>query len=159
MSMLGCIHRNTQVVGNVGAGLDNLHSFTLPAGSLANDGDYVSVSYGGEFATNANSKRVQVTFGGQVVSNNTQAQNSGAWSYIITYVRVSSTTVRATGQFTWHFASVAGGFVNTLYGTVGGGLLTVADLNSNGMVMLIQGEGVADNDITQNLSVIELCQQ
>src|SRR5262245_28344898 len=52
------IHRNTATTGTVGTGLDNLHSFSLPAGSLASDGDFVEFIYGGILATNDNQKRI-----------------------------------------------------------------------------------------------------
>src|SRR5262245_7676029 len=52
MSILRTIHRNMTAVGNLGAGLDSLHSFTLPLASLKTDGDYLRAWLSGEFATN-----------------------------------------------------------------------------------------------------------
>lgn len=49
----------------------------------------------------------------------------------------------------------AGGFFigrNTL-------LTGLSNLGSNAQTMLVQGEGTSNNDVTQNLSIIELCQQ
>lgn len=39
----GCLHVDTSATGNVGTGEDTLSTYTLPAGALANDGDFIRV--------------------------------------------------------------------------------------------------------------------
>lgn len=144
------------VVGNVGAGTDSLHSFGLPVGTLANDGDALEVRYGGFFAGNANTKRIQINFGGQNVINIQLAQNGGLWDYDILYVRTSPTSIVSTGQMMWHFATPVGGFVNTAIAANMNSLTGLPNLNSSAIELLVQAEGVNDNDIVQRLSYINL---
>ncbi len=152
---------NGSAVGNVGVGLDDLQSFTLPINSLAANGDYLKVRYGGTFATNDNDKRILISFGGQTVTDSGLFdQDSGAWSYEIMYLRLTSTTVRCTLLIGWNFINANG------ISTVGGnGLfsgttvtITVSDLSTNTMIMKVQAEGTANDDIVNNLGVIELTQ-
>ena len=152
---------DTSVVGNVGAGVDALHTFTLPANSLRSNGDYLRVRYSGKFASNNNDKRILITFDAQTASDTTLADfDLGDWIYDLTYIRLSSTTVRvainnAVG-FVSFFNGAAGGS-----GVVGGSntqSITVANLNSNAVTLLVSAEATADNDVTQNLSILELVQ-
>lgn len=156
------IEVSTTTVGNVGTGLDNLHSFSLLAGSLANNGDYLRIRYGGAFATNDNDKRIRISFDGQTAHDpGLFDQDSGTWVYDIVYTRVSATTVRASALILWNFINRDGA------GTVAGNglfsapavLLTVADLNVNPVTLLVQAEGTSNDDITQNLSIVELVQR
>jgi hypothetical protein len=157
------IHVNTSAVGNVGTGLDSLHSFSLPAGSLANNGDYLRVSYSGKFASNDDDKRVVISFGGVTVADTSLADfDLGDWTLDILYIRLSSTSVRMAMLNTL-------GFINFLNGAAGGTGVAAAtnvdatglsNLNSNAQTMLVQGESATatNNNVVQNLSVIELTQ-
>ena len=156
------LHHDLADAGNVGAGLDDLHSFSLPANSLATDGDYLRVRYSGTFATNDNDKRIKISLDGQSVHDpGLFDQDSGTWVYDIVYARVSATSVRASVLIMWNFGTRDGG------GTAGGNYLfvgdcvtlTVSNLSSNAVTLLVQGEATANNDIVQNLSIIELRQQ
>lgn len=160
-----CIHRNVTATGNVGAGLDNLHSFSLPANSLETNLDWVRAGYGGTFATNDNDKRIQVTFDGQTAFNSgLRDLDTGVWRVCVDYIRVSSTSVRASG-FAMLGIILAGtdGVLDTgnsrYYMTAINATLTVANLNSNAVTMLVQAEATANDDVQQNASIIELCQQ
>ena len=157
------IEVNLNAVGNVGAGLDTLHTFSLPANSLANDEDFIQVRYAGIFATNDNNKLISISFGGQNVHLTGSLDiDAGQWVYDILYVRVSATSIRASLIGLWRFVFVDGASAilagsNGLFegDTV---TITVSDLNANAQTMLVQATGVADNDIVQNLSVIQLTQ-
>src|SRR5262249_289396 len=61
------IKTDRSVDGNSTTTLTDLHTFTLPAGSLNANGDYIRVRYSGPFAANANTKRIVILFGGQTV--------------------------------------------------------------------------------------------
>lgn len=156
------INRDISVVGNITTGLDTLHSFTLVANSLANNGDYLKVRYGGTFATNDNDKRIQISFGGQVVDNTALFdQDGGVWDYDLTFVRFTATQVKITGTKSWGSisrdgAGTAAGNANisTIFTAI-----TVPDLSSNSMIMLVEAEATATNDVQQGLSVIELSVQ
>ena len=156
-----CIHSNPGTAGNIGAGLDNLHSFVLPAASLATNGDYLHVRYAGAFATNNNDKRIQISLGGVVVDNTGLFdQDSGNWSYDIYYIRESATTIKFSVIYTWGLMASDGASAFAGNGRVaaGNGTLTVSSLDSNAQTLLVAAEGTSNSDITQNLSVIELTQ-
>ena len=167
-----CIHRNITTVGTVTTGLDSLHSFSLDTPNrLLTNGDWVRVTYAGNLATNDNQKRLQTSFDAQVLENTGLIDiDQGWWRVEGTYTRLSATTVFAEQQIVF-------GFLNQLDGAAAqagssqrhiarNAVLTVANLTSNAVTLLVQAEtdGVAGgvggtNDITQNLSIIELCQQ
>src|SRR5262245_51963507 len=156
------VHTNVTATGNVGGGLDNLHSFTLPAGSLNANNDYVEAIYAGTFSTNDNNKRIVISFGSQTVDDSSlQDQDSGSWEYRITYFRLSSTSVRFVTRAVWGIiaadgaASMTGSngrvFTNT-------NTIAVADMSLNNLPLLVQAEGTANNDIQQILSIVQLTQ-
>jgi hypothetical protein len=150
-------------VGNVGAGPDVLHTFTLPANSLATDGDWLRVRYAGRFAGDADTKTIDVRFGGVSVISLAEAQGVWGWLYDLTYIRTSSTTVLFAVNVAWGRLRVPAGGALTDDGLFQAELssITVANLNSNTMLMEIQGgdAGSETDDVRQFLSVIELCQQ
>lgn len=168
-SFVGLV-RNIEVnigqVGNVGAGLDPLHSFSLPANSLRSNGDYLLVWYGGDFATNANLKRIVASFGGTVWEDTGLRDlvvNTG-WTIVARIARLSSTSVRVSNDIVANSLAVSSVNVPTTFGE---GFLSVGrnrditglpDLSANATTMLVSGEGTADNDVIQNLSIIELVQ-
>lgn len=152
-----------RTIGNVGVGLDDLHSFSLPAGSLARDGDYLLVWYGGDFAANNNNKQVVASFGG------TNYEDTGSfdldinvgWVMPVRISRLSPTSVLVSNHFAANvlFADSAG-----VVGTFGAGgafigrsttITGLPNLNSNATTMLVQGEGISNNDVIQNLSIID----
>jgi hypothetical protein len=152
------------VVGNVGAGLDALHTFSLPANSLAANGDFVKAIYSGTFATNDNDKLILITFAGQTVATIGSTpfdQDSGQWKYEITFVRLTATSVLCSTMFTWNFVSHDGAGTNGGNGIAAANNITIAvpDLSANASTMLVSATGVANNDIVQNLSIIDLVQR
>lgn len=70
---------NTTPVGNVGAGEDDLMTYSLAANKLANDGDYLEFRVVFTFNTNANSKQVTLYFGAtDFYTTGAQNQNDGS---------------------------------------------------------------------------------
>ncbi|MCI0391661.1 MAG: hypothetical protein MOB07_23195 [Acidobacteria bacterium] len=154
------VETNTTLTGNITTGLDSLHSFSLPADSLANNKDHLKVKYSGRFATNEPDKRIRVTFGGVQVHDLTFDQDFGEWRYEISYVRLTSTTVRASFELLWGFftrdgAAALGGLIAHAAGDLD---ITVSNLNSNAMTMLVQAEATNTDDVIQTLSIIDLTQ-
>jgi hypothetical protein len=162
-----CILRNFAVNGgNIGTGLDTLHSFSLPANSLATNGDYLSIWYAGGFAGNANTKRVVASIDSQIYQSDSLFDiRGGGWWLGIRIGRVSATSVRVTGP------TLLGDFVANSTPAIQAGAgeiyrprnipLTVSNLNSNAVTLLVQGEtsAASDNDVTQSTAIIELFQQ
>lgn len=155
------IHTNSASVGNVGAGLDDLHTFSLPAGSLNANGDFIDVTYSGNFSTNDNDKRIVISFASQIADDSGLFdQDSGNWVYTVRYLRVTSTTVRFSLHYAWGLITANGASVVAGNGRSGGGngLLNVADLSNNAVTVKAQAEGTANNDIVQTLSILQLTQ-
>lgn len=158
---------NVTATGNVGAGLDPLHSFTLPADTLANDLDFIEAVFGGTFATNDNDKRLAIQFDGQTIFDSALQDFDGQadrdqWALKTTIIRVTDTFINAVtqiliGQF---FADGAGTLVSTngmIRGSVVNGV-AVADLDTNAVVFRVAAESgaAATNDIVQRSSVVRL---
>lgn len=155
---------DTSTVGNVGAGLDNLHSYSLAANSLATNGDWVRVRYCGNLATNDNDKRLQTSMDSQTLENTGLIDiDSGWWRVEGTYTRLSATSVFAEQQIVFGFLNQLDGAAaqagNSQRHIARNGTLTVSNLTSNAVTLLVQAEATANNDVTQNLSIIELYQQ
>ena len=158
------INLDVSVVGNVGGGVDTLHTFTVPINTLANDNDYLSFFYSGPLALNDNDKSLGLTFGGtNFVNTGALDVDGGAWEIHGRVIRISNVLIRAICVI--HMGFVAISSVNAANGgTVGGVYFTqtaeiaVADLNTNTLVLSVICTGVANDDIRQNLSEINLVQ-
>lgn len=79
----------------------NLYTFTLPAGSLTQNGDTIKCEYGGIFTANTNTKRIFPKFAGVVLATG-QVAAAGAtdWTVDFYLIRVSNTVVRYVVEFT-----------------------------------------------------------
>ncbi|HEY7160206.1 MAG TPA: hypothetical protein VH815_03060 [Acidobacteriota bacterium] len=156
------INLDVSTVGNVGVGLDALHNFSLPANSLAANNDEVEFECGGSLANNANTKRITFSFDGQITLDTglrsiTSAGANIGWKMLGSVIRLTATTVRVNVSIIDGFCGVDS--ANTPNGFGAGGViqtktfdLTVANLTSNAVNMLVSAEGTANNDIVQNLS-------
>ena len=157
---------DTSTVGNVGTGLDNLHSYSLAAASLATNGDYLRVTYAGLFTANDDNKRLVITFDGQTVEDTGLIDIDGqqGWKVIVEYTRLSATSVLASaailyGHLQFDSAGVSSGTGGRYISRVA--TLTTANLTTNAVTLLVQGESAtATNDnIQQKLSIVELVQR
>src|SRR5262245_63414445 len=95
------IKDDTSVVGNVGAGLDVLHTFSLDTPNrLLTDGDELIVYYGGNFTANDTDKQVQAFFGGTAYESMGLADIDGAtgWTIQARIIRLSSSAVRVRSE-------------------------------------------------------------
>lgn len=83
-----------------GTSTENLYTYTLPAGSLATNGDKILVEYSGIYTANANQKRLQPKFGSTVLITG-DTTNASATDWFIRYylIRVSNTVVRYNIEF------------------------------------------------------------
>lgn len=145
----GIIKTIQSSTGNVGIGEDDLHSYTIPAGTLANDGDAIEAKFVITFAANANLKQVRLKYGGTTIYDSTaQLQNGGSMIVQCRIVRTGATTQRAIA---W-VVSGAGTplFLNTSSYT------TPAETLSGTVVLKATGEAVADNDTVSVMTQIFL---
>lgn len=142
---------NTTVVGNVGAGVDDLMSYNLPASKLAVNGAGVLVRAWGKTANNVTAKNLLLKVGTVSVLGTLAltASQAGLWQVEAMVFRTAtdaqdiSAVVRETTG-----ATLAAGkqavFITT--GTEDDGAV---------ITIKMQGEGGADNDVTQEGMIVE----
>ena len=76
----GTLNVNTTAVGNVGAGEDDLITYSLPANSLVTTGRGIRIRAWGTTANNANSKTLKLYFGSAVIlTTSLTANTAGKW--------------------------------------------------------------------------------
>lgn len=130
------LHTNVTPVGNVGAGEDDLMTYTLPANTLANNGDTLEVFC--MFVSGIDPGVVRPYFGGTSLTQMNVFADVPYVSYRIKIVRVSSTVIAydVTG------GDNANGFVG-----LGSSLGSVDFTTTN--VIKFTGVGTDDDDVQQ----------
>jgi hypothetical protein len=136
----GSLEVNTTAVGNVGAGEDDLMSFSVPANTLGTNGDYLELVAWGSFAANANNKRVRVKFGATtILDTGAVAANSGTWRVQATIIRTGAATQIANASLVTD---------NTTLGDVSGNA-SPAETLSGAVAVKLTGEATSDDDVRQ----------
>jgi hypothetical protein len=137
---------NTTDAGNVGAGEDDLITYSVPAGTLATDGDYIEFTMTFTFAANANSKQIKVYFGSTAIyTSGARLQNDGTLTVTGRVIRTGAATQDAAIEVstnTVNFDDVA--FYSTAAETLSGAITLKAT-----------GEGVSNNDIVQKILTVK----
>lgn len=132
-------------VGNVGTGLDDLMSYTIPAGQLATNGDYIQFTMTFIFAANANAKEVKAVYGATTFyASTSQVQNGGTLEITGTIVRTGA----ATQRITFSVSTDATLFVDI------GSYVTAAETLSGTVVLKGQAECVSNDDVIQKLQIV-----
>jgi hypothetical protein len=150
----------TQSAAGAPGAVTDLHSFTVPAGSLKPN-DFFDVYYGGFFNTNNNDKNLAAEFAAQ------SAETTGlfdvddlGWQFHIRYGIFDATTVRYTITLVAGLVqvdstpTVVGGFGGRCISR--GGSLTVANMDSNSSVIRVRGQGTTLGDVTKSVALINL---
>jgi hypothetical protein len=136
------------------------YNITLPS-----NGDYFKFFYGGAYAANANTKRVTLTVGGNAYEDTGLIDiRTLGWVLSGVVTRLTDTTVRAVTVFDGGILAIDG--ANAIVATnIGGRMnqrvapsLTVADLDTNPLVMVTSGAGTAAADVTQVIGMNEIVQ-
>lgn len=127
-------------VGNVGTGEDDLQTFTVPAGTLSIDGDYIDFTM--SFSVAANST-LKVFFGATQLFTFAALATDAVYRVTGQVVRTGATTQRATFE-------MKGGS-----GTIVTGYQTPAETLSGTVVLKATGEGTSNNDIIQTLMTVK----
>ena len=139
---------NTTAVGNVGAGEDNLMSYTLPAGKLDLDTKGVRITAWGSMANNVNAKTIKQYFGSVAILTNALTASVGDnWKIESSVHRTGSDAQDYVAQITTVTTALAASIVTSR------GNLTQDD----GATITIKctGEAVSDNDIIQEGMIVE----
>lgn len=143
----GVIYTNTTSIGNIGAGPDVLHSYTLLANALASSGKSLCWRAAGTIANNANPKTLVFRNATQTLLSCSLPINIAAdWFAFIVLARETGLrrilNVRVRNQATGAITTF------TATGTVTAGAGVVNDL------IVEANTATADNDIIQNFSLI-----
>lgn len=90
-NLVGVMSVKHAAVGNVGAGEDDLITYTLPAGVLAADGETVRIKAWGTTVNNANTKTLKLYFGSAVILTNALTISAaGKWVLEAVVVRTGT---------------------------------------------------------------------
>lgn len=136
MAPIGILASDIAEVANVGSGEDDLMSYALPAGTLAQNGMSVEIDCGFTFAANSNNKRVKVYWGDEpLYDSGDAAQNGGSLAVRITLVYGDGILGK---YWTQANASPSGAYASS-------GAAGTISLNPNNAIT-IKGTGEADND-------------
>lgn len=131
----GVLFVSTTTAGNVGTGEDTLNSYSVPANTLAVNGQSIWYEAGGAIAANGNVKRLRIDVGGTDILN-VIAGPATTWFIEGRITRTGVTTV------------VCSGMVVVTSGVAINAAVTVT--LSSAFTLSITGEAVADNDLTIN---------
>lgn len=142
----GTIDVNTTAVGNVGTGEDDLITFSVPANTLATNGDRIQFQMAGTFAANANAKQVKIKYGATtLLATGALLFNGADWTATGTIIRTGAATQKAYCNF------VSG---STLLSSTAD-YTTPAETLSGAVTLKATGEATSNNDITQELNIVE----
>ncbi len=137
---------NTSDVGNMGAGEDDLMTYTIPAGKLVTNGDYLEFTMTITFAANANNKQVKVYFGSTAIyTSGSHAQNDGSMEIKGTIIRTGATSQRIT------FSQAN----NTMLFPDYANYVTASEILANAITLKATGEGTSNNDIVQKMLTVK----
>lgn len=143
----GTIRSDVTAVGNVGVGEDTLNTYTIPASTLAVNGESLWIRKVFSFAANANIKQVKIKYGATTIyASGAVAQNGGSVVIDIAITRTGAATQIVGIMMQASTASLLP--LPTPYSTT-------AETLSGTVVLLSTGEATADNDIVERTSVIE----
>lgn len=143
--------QSTATGGNTDAGEDTIITVTIPAGTLAANGDALVAEAAGTIATSINQKRIRVKFGTTTIFDTgaTGIPISAAidWNIQIRIIRTGAATQKATVTMNTSNATLAAYCDYT----------TPAETLANALPLLITGEAVATNEtVAEFLDVMKV---
>jgi hypothetical protein len=141
----GVLSINTTAVGNVGTGEDTLISYSLPANTLAANGDAVEIEAGFSFANDTDTKRVKLYLDASLLfDSGASGHQDGGMVIRVVVRRHSSTEAKATVSM----LSNGGG---TPFAAAFGDSLTIGPLSwSSALTIMGTGESTDNNDVVMD---------
>lgn len=146
--MVGTISVNITAVGNVGAGTDDLMTYSLPANSLSANGKGVRITVWGTGANNANGKTLTFLFGSYSRQLPTRASIAMAWRAEFTIIRSAASTQIISGVSIDGTANAA---------TIDREIFdaTATETDTSAITIKCTGAATSDNDIVQKGMIVE----
>lgn len=150
--VVGTLNVNTTSVGNVGAGEDNLMSYTLPANTLTANGKGIRVTAYFRNANNADTKTIRTKFGATTLDTVADATASAGMNVVVRamIIRTGAATQIAFCE-TLVIQATGGASVTRASMT----RTTPGETLSGTVVLQFTGQGTNDNDIQQDVLVVE----
>ena len=135
---------STTEVGTVGTGEDTLFSYTLPAGTLAADGNSIRGRMSGIVGNNANVKSIKLKFGGTTfLTRGTTTPTIGqGWTIDWEVIRTGAAAQKCNATF-----SGSDGTASAYYSVAGETL-------SGTVAIVLTGEATDNDDIIKHTSKI-----
>lgn len=131
---------------STGANTDEttLWSYSLPAGTLASDGQAVRITVFGETASNTNTKTVTLKFGATTLGARTTTTSGATWQAVATVMRSGATAQVATAQ-----SHITSGIVQNT--------TAPAETLANAVTIALTGTNgtASDGDITFKGAIVE----
>jgi hypothetical protein len=129
----GILTNSIERVGNTSSTATDLVDYIFEKNQLKNNGDILTFSFKGTYASNGNNKQLEIEFGSQTIFDTTAlAINGGAWIFDVEVIRTSASTqdifVKA--------------FYNDLAKTA-----YIAGIQSDNITIKLTATGVATDDI------------
>lgn len=137
----GSLYVNTTAVGNVGAGEDNLMSYTMPANTLFNNSDRIEVVAGGDCQS---TQRVKLILGSTTLLDHTFSGGSPKdWKITASIIKSGTGALKSIANL----IDSGGSNVNTTY-------TAITEDPTTALVVKLTGEGTSNDDIVQELMTI-----
>lgn len=148
-TLVGRLNSQFTQVGNIGAGTDDLMTYSLPANSLSTNNKAIRMKAWGGAANNANAKTLIVNFGGSTLALALTAGIVSSWVAEVIAVRSGANT-----QSLFFEARQASNTTptnaNYLFSTAAG-----ANTDTAAITIKMTAIGVADDDVFQRGMIVE----
>lgn len=157
-SIAGVLTTSVTAVGNVGTGEDDLITYSLPANSLASNGQAIRIHAWGTMAGNANDKIFRFYFGATTGISVTlipfaTASNlvTGQWMLEALVIRTGSSAQSIIAKFT----QLSGGTANIRDMVLTRNVASATETDTGAITVKCTGQATDDSDIVQSGLVVE----
>lgn len=150
-TLIGVISVNTTAVGNVGAGTDDLMTYTLPANSQSANGKGVRVTAWGSTAAVAGAKTIGAVIGSTVIASHDVSAGAVIvkWHLVVEILRTGANAQICTASFVYNQTGF-GGAARTES-------VTSTEVDTAAIILKVTGNSAnaANNDIVQTGMLVE----
>lgn len=138
---------NATAVGNVGTGVDDLMTYSMPGGTLATNADAVRITGYGQFAANANNKEFQLLFGATAIID---VGGLGPLSGATFYFEAMVIRTGATSQISWARLDIQGVAIDQYQASPAETLANAITIKGTG-----ETDAASNDDVAMKLMLIE----
>ena len=160
------IESRCDLVSSSGTGPDVLHSYTLKAGSLKSDNDFLDIWYAGGFGVNDVDKAVQLQIDGTDYSAPAvhDIDSDLGWLYVVKIIRDDATHVsialsESETGFLVDSGNIVTGSTGSLFAVRHLNSFAISNMDTTDIVLRVRSvvaAGAAAGDVYQSQSIINL---